>query len=66
LYVTTNMTLGYDGIIAIKPNQCARGSLNKLGVDEHTRGHWYHRLQGNIANIIPLWLLQFVVVRKTR
>jgi hypothetical protein len=33
LYVTTNMTLGYDGIIAINQNQCARGSLNKLGVD---------------------------------
>lgn len=66
LYVTTTMTFNYKGIIAINANQCARGSLNKLGVDDYTYGHWYHRLQALLANAIPVWIIHKLVARKTR
>lgn len=37
-------------------NQCARGSLNKLGIDNCNNGHWIHRLQNFVMKITPLSL----------
>ena len=59
------MTFQYKGIIAVNANQCARGSLNKLGVDSYTHGHWFHRLQAQLANALPIWLIHTAVRRKT-
>lgn len=66
MYVTTTMTFQYKGLLAVTPNQCARGSLNKLGVEEYTHGHWFHRLQAQLVNIIPLPLIYAIVTRKTK
>lgn len=53
LYVHSNMVPD-KGSIVINRNQCAKGSLNKLGIDNCSSGHWFHRLQNYILSMIPL------------
>jgi hypothetical protein len=41
------------GLTILNKNQCARGSLNKLGIDKFSNGHWFHRFQYFFIRLIP-------------
>jgi hypothetical protein len=56
LYVQSNMTPN-NGLTVISPTQCAKGSINKLGICDWTCGHWYHRIQFFIIKLIPVEFL---------
>jgi hypothetical protein len=66
MYVTTNMARGYKGFFAISPSQCARASLNKLGIESYTYGHWFHGLQAHLVTLIPFWFIRLLFARKIR
>jgi len=55
-----------NGITVITAKQCVTGSLNCLGYDVSTFGHWIHQIQGNLLTLVPeemfLFLTSFIVM----
>lgn len=66
LYVTSNMTKQLKGFLTVSANECARGSLEKLGIDDYTHGHWWHRIQGVLAGLLPRRFVWGLVKKKTK
>jgi 17beta-estradiol 17-dehydrogenase / very-long-chain 3-oxoacyl-CoA reductase len=65
LYVASLMTKKIaDGWKVITPEQCASGSLNDLGYENETNGHWIHKLQAAVLTKVPAWILYKVYERK--
>lgn len=57
LEVESNMSrVEADGIICLRPEQCAKGTLNLLGRVNKTTGHWIHDIQAEIINAVPLFI----------
>jgi len=42
-----------DGIWILHPDQCVKGTLNDLGYERETNGHWVHKIQAFILRSLP-------------
>ncbi|CAD8051936.1 unnamed protein product [Paramecium sonneborni] len=62
-FVTTPLTNFEKEAGAITPEQCARGGLQRLGLEVTSHGYWYHRVLGFLLTyIIP----QFIRTRQLK
>jgi 17beta-estradiol 17-dehydrogenase / very-long-chain 3-oxoacyl-CoA reductase len=60
LFVSTALTkMKSDGIYVISATQCVQGTLRDLGYEKVTFGHFYHKIQAFILNLIP----EFLIIR---
>lgn len=58
LFVESLMTgMKADGFKAISPKQHVNGTLNDLGYEKETNGHWIHKIQAEFLNRIPKFLV---------
>jgi 17beta-estradiol 17-dehydrogenase / very-long-chain 3-oxoacyl-CoA reductase len=65
LFVASLMTMRKaDNCKVITPNQCAGGSLNDLGYEFTTFGHWIHKIQAFFMLHLPAWLVYKLYERK--
>jgi 17beta-estradiol 17-dehydrogenase / very-long-chain 3-oxoacyl-CoA reductase len=46
-----------DGIFIITPEQCVISVVNDIGYESETYGHWAHKLQAWIVNLLPRGLV---------
>lgn len=47
-------------VMTITMEECVRGTLNDLGHQDGTYGHWKHKLQGALYEFVPRWFFNFV------
>lgn len=45
----------------ISPEECAKSSLDKLGIETETQGHWKHRLVYWFISQLPESIVNYVV-----
>lgn len=65
LFVASLMTMKKaDNFKVITPNQCASGSLNDLGYEFTTYGHWIHKIQAFFLLHFPARLIYKLFERK--
>lgn len=59
--VSTKM-IGYrqTDIMTISPEKCVHGTLNDLGYQDDTYGHWMHKIQGGIVSWAPRWFFKLL------
>ena len=50
-------------LLTITMEECVRGALNDLGYQDHTYGHWKHKLQGTLFEGVPEWFLKKVYLK---
>jgi short-subunit dehydrogenase len=54
----------YNGITILTSNQTVQGSLNDLGHENYTHGHWLHKIQAYIWDKIPFIIIALIFRRK--
>lgn len=47
-------------IMTITMKECVRGTLNDMGHQEDTYGHWKHKIQGALYEVVPSWLFNAI------
>ena len=47
-------------LMTITVEECVRGTLNDLGYQDDTYGHWKHKLQGTLYEIVPRCIFNFI------
>ena len=59
MVVETKMSQQSNRCDIISPEECARSSLDKLGYDTETRGHWKHRFLFWLVNRLPKSVINY-------
>jgi 17beta-estradiol 17-dehydrogenase / very-long-chain 3-oxoacyl-CoA reductase len=60
-YIATPMTgMKNDYITVLSPEQVVYGTLNDLGYEKETCGHWIHKITYNLARCIPKQFYYFI------
>lgn len=50
-------------IMTITIEECVRGTLNDLGHQDDSYGHWKHKLQGELYMFIPRFIFNFIYLK---
>lgn len=59
MFVETKMSQQANRFDVISAEDCARSSLDKLGLDSETEGHWRHRFIAWLAGGIPKSIIAY-------
>ena len=61
--VESNLSKMKRSFMIISADACSEGSLNCLGQDSETTGHWNHDIQSYLYSFIPFSLMSFIDIR---